>query len=89
MKNSILIEWISQACEIHSMSMEFFTWPWMDLFFKEDTEKFKFAHLAGSILFLPYGVAVDEFQHVVYENPDMTPDERNALRSSGVMSGFS
>ena len=67
-----------EACEIHSMSMEFFTWPWMELFFKEDTEKFKFSHLSGAILFLPYGVAIDEFQHVVYEKPEMTPSERNA-----------
>ena len=66
-----------EACEIHSMSMEFFTWPWMNLFFKEDTDKFKFAHLSDAILFLPYGVAIDEFQHIVYENPDMTPAERN------------
>ncbi|MCA1319252.1 M3 family oligoendopeptidase [Bacillus tianshenii] len=66
-----------EACEIHSMSMEFFTWPWMDLFFKEDTEKYKFSHLSGAISFLPYGVAVDEFQHFVYENPDATPTERN------------
>lgn len=70
-----------EACEIHSMSMEFFTWPWMDLFFKEDTEKFKFSHLASSILFLPYGVAIDEFQHIIYENPTMTPAERNAVWS--------
>jgi M3 family oligoendopeptidase len=67
-----------EACEIHSMSMEFFTWPWMNLFFKEDTEKYKYEHLSSSLLFLPYGVAVDEFQHVVYENPDMTPAERKA-----------
>ncbi len=66
-----------EACEIHSMSMEFFTWPWMQLFFEEDVDKYKFSHLAGSIQFLPYGVAVDEFQHVVYENPEMTPAERN------------
>lgn len=65
-----------EACEIHSMSMEFFTWPWMELFFKEDTEKYKFTHLSGALLFLPYGVAVDEFQHYVYENPDVTPAER-------------
>lgn len=65
-----------EACEIHSMSMEFFTWPWMELFFKEDTEKYKFAHLSEALLFLPYGVAVDEFQHFVYENPDVTPAER-------------
>lgn len=67
-----------EACEIHSMGMEFFTWPWMERFFKEDTDKYKFAHLSGALLFLPYGVAVDEFQHVVYENPDFTPAQRNA-----------
>ncbi len=66
-----------EACEIHSMSMEFFTWPWMELFFKEDTEKYKFAHLSEALLFLPYGVAVDEFQHFVYENPEVTPAERS------------
>jgi M3 family oligoendopeptidase len=67
-----------EACEIHSMSMEFFTWPWMELFFQNETDKYKYAHLASSILFLPYGVSVDEFQHWVYENPDATPQERNA-----------
>ncbi len=66
-----------EACEIHSMSMEFFTWPWMQLFFKEDTEKFMYEHLSGAVQFLPYGVAVDEFQHVIYENPDMSPADRN------------
>lgn len=67
-----------EAAEIHSMSMEFFAWPWMELFFKEDTEKYKFDHLGGAILFIPYGVAVDEFQHFVYENPEATPAERKA-----------
>ncbi len=67
-----------ESCEIHSMSMEFFTWPWMEYFFKEDTEKYKFAHLSGALQFLPYGVAVDEFQHVIYENPQMTPSERKS-----------
>ncbi len=67
-----------EACEIHSMSMEFFTWPWMELFFEEQTDKYKYAHLCSSILFLPYGVSVDEFQHWVYENPEATPKERNA-----------
>lgn len=67
-----------EGAEIHSMSMEFFTWPWMELFFKEQTEKYKFAHLSDALLFLPYGVAVDEFQHIVYENPEMTAAERKA-----------
>lgn len=65
-----------EACEIHSMSMEFFTWPWMELFFKEDTTKYKFSHLNNSLLFIPYAVTVDEFQHFVYENPEATPEER-------------
>lgn len=65
-----------EACEIHSMSMEFFTWPWMELFFKEDTDKYKFSHLSDALLFLPYGVSVDEFQHWVYDTPEATPTER-------------
>lgn len=69
----------SEACEIHSMSMEFITWPWMELFFEDDIEKFKFFHLADSLMFIPYGVTVDEYQHVVYENPNMTPDERKKV----------
>ncbi|MGG2066554.1 M3 family oligoendopeptidase [Bacillus sp. S14(2024)] len=67
-----------EACEIHSMSMEFFTWPWMKLFFEEDTEKYYFSHLSSALLFLPYGVSVDEFQHFVYEHPDASPAERKA-----------
>ena len=65
-----------EACEIHSMSMEFLTWPWMNLFFEEDTEKYKFIHLSEALLFIPYGVTVDEFQHWVYENPEVSPQER-------------
>lgn len=67
-----------EAAEIHSMSMEFFTWPWMNLFFEEDTDKYKFSHLSSALLFLPYGVSVDEFQHWVYENPSATPEERKS-----------
>ena len=65
-----------EACEIHSMSMEFLTWPWMDLFFENDTDKYKFIHLSEALLFIPYGVTVDEFQHWVYENPEVAPKER-------------
>ena len=68
----------AEACEIHSMGMEFLTWPWMELFFEDQTEKFKFYHLQGALLFLPYGCAVDHFQHWIYANPDATPAERNA-----------
>lgn len=65
-----------ESCEIHSMSMEFFTWPWMHLFFEEQTEKYYYSHLSDAVEFLPYGVLVDHFQHEVYEHPEMTPQER-------------
>ena len=67
-----------EACEIHSMSMEFITWPWMELFFKEEVDKYKFSHLSGAVNFIPYGVTVDEFQHFIYENPEATPEERKS-----------
>jgi M3 family oligoendopeptidase len=65
-----------ESAEIHSMSMEFFTWPWMKQFFKEETDRFKYKHIAGSLSFLPYGACVDHFQHWVYENPEATPKDR-------------
>lgn len=67
-----------EACEIHSMSMEFFAWPWMDKFFGENADKYRYAHLADAMMFLPYGVTVDEFQHFVYEHPNATHTERCA-----------
>jgi len=67
-----------EAAEIHSMSMEFITWPWMGLFFEEEVDKYKFSHLAGAVSFIPYGVTVDEFQHFVYENPQASPEERKS-----------
>ena len=65
-----------EACEIHSMSMEFFAHPWMGDFFKEDLEKYIYSHISEAITFIPYGATVDEFQHFVYENPTATPYER-------------
>lgn len=67
-----------ESCEIHSMSMEFLTSDYYHLFYGEDTAKAMIAHAADSVYFLPYGSMVDEFQHIVYSNPDMTPAERNA-----------
>lgn len=67
-----------ECCEIHSMSMEFFAYPWMKLFFKDQDEKYRFSHLSSSITFIPYGVSVDEFQHYVYENPSVTHEQRKA-----------
>ena len=33
-------------------------------------------HLEDAIDFIPYGTMVDEFQHIVYGNPELTPKER-------------
>ncbi|MBO4538298.1 MAG: M3 family oligoendopeptidase, partial [Erysipelotrichaceae bacterium] len=67
-----------ESAEIDSMSMEFFAYPWMKDFFREDTQKYYYSHFCGTLTFLPYGVLVDHFQHEVYNHPEMTPDERKA-----------
>ncbi len=67
-----------EACEVHSMSMEFFGWQNAEGFFGPDARKFMYSHLSGAVTFIPYGTMVDHFQHIVYEKPDMTPAERHA-----------
>ena len=69
----------SESAEIHSMSLEFLSWPEMDRFFGDQADEFRRVHLLEQLLFLPYGVAIDHFQHEVYENPDATPSERHAM----------
>ncbi|MBP3728909.1 MAG: M3 family oligoendopeptidase [Lachnospiraceae bacterium] len=66
-----------EACEVHSMSMEFFGWQNAEGFFGPDARKFMVSHLAGALTFIPYGTMVDHFQHIVYEKPEMTPAERH------------
>ncbi len=66
-----------EACEVHSMSMEFFAEKYAEDFFGKDANKYRYAHLAGAIKFIPYGTLVDHFQHSVYEKPDMTPKQRH------------
>lgn len=56
--------------------MEFFTEPWYDRFFGDRADDYTLMHLEGAITFIPYGCMVDEFQHIVYANPDMTPEQR-------------
>lgn len=65
-----------ECAEMHSMSMEYLTYPWMKYFFKEDTDKYLYQHLCDAITFIPYGCIVDAFQTYCYENPDMTHEER-------------
>ena len=65
-----------ESAEIDSMSMEFFAHPYSEYFFKEDTQKYHYDHIASSLIFLPYGCLVDHFQHEVYNHPEMTPEQR-------------
>lgn len=68
------------AAEIHSMSLEYLTWPWMEEFFgKDDADRFRRQELQAKIAFLPYGVAVDHFQHLVYAEPNATARRRREM----------
>ncbi len=69
------------SCEIHSMSMEFFTYPWMHLFFGKDIDKYKKYHYDSAIKFIPYGTLVDHFQHIIYKNVSLSPDDRKKIWS--------
>lgn len=68
-----------EVCEIHSMSMEFFTYPWMDLFFGKNTEKYKYAHFVSAITCIPYMACVDEFQHRVFEENAVDAAKRRKI----------
>lgn len=68
-----------EACECHSMSMEFLTAPYHHLFFGKNVKKYEYAHAASGLIFIPYGCMVDEFQYIAYERPELTPDERNEI----------
>jgi len=76
---SVLRRYSMETAEIHSMAMEFFTWPWMEGFFGDQTGKYYYSHLSSALTFIPYGTMVDEYQHHIYEKPNMTPKERNEL----------
>lgn len=65
-----------ETAETHSMSMEFFTGKWMELFFGERAEDYRKLQLEDAIAFIPYGCMVDEFQEIVYTKPELTPKER-------------
>lgn len=69
----------SEINEIHSMGMELWTYPWMESFFGDKAEMYRKDHLADALMKIPYMVCVDEYQHKVYENPEMTAMDRRAV----------
>ena len=81
MRNQPIADYYSEStdiAEIHSMSMEQFAYPYAEKFFGDKADKFRFQHLQEAVTFVPFGVAVDEYQHIVYAHPELTPKERTA-----------
>ena len=68
-----------ETAETHSMSMEFFTEPWMNLLFGSRAKDYVDMHFEDSMAFIPYGTMVDEFQEIAYQNPGLTPAQRNGV----------
>lgn len=68
-----------ETAEIHSMSMEYFTYQWMEKFFGDRADEYRKMHFMDAITFVPYGCMVDEFQHIIYDKPELTPAERKAV----------
>ena len=80
--SSAFIECISptlETCEIHSTAMEYLSYPYLENFFAEDADACRQLHMTQSLLFLPYGCMVDEFQHLVYSNPEMSCENRHQI----------
>lgn len=78
------LPWIDQlwptmeAAEIHSMGLEFLTWPQIGALVEDGAaDRYRRMHLIDALSFFPYGVCVDHFQHEVYARPEMTPEERH------------
>lgn len=65
-------------CEIHSTSLEYLIYPWLKLFFEGDEVKYKIEHMTKHLKLFGYIAAIDEFQHVIYDKPELTKDERKS-----------
>lgn len=69
----------SEVAESHAMAMEFFVLPYMELYFGERAGDYATMHLEGAVNRILYQCQQDEFQQLVYENPEMGKEERNRL----------
>lgn len=67
-----------ECCEMHSMSMEYLTYPFMNMFFEEEADKYRYFHLASAITFIPYGCIIDAFQEYCYQHPYLNHNQRKA-----------
>jgi M3 family oligoendopeptidase len=69
----------AEAGEIHSMALEFLTYPLYHRLLGDDATRFRAQHLATQLLMLPYIAAIDEFQERVYADPKTSPAGRRML----------
>ncbi|KAA0546946.1 M3 family oligoendopeptidase [Bacillus sp. BGMRC 2118] len=67
------------SCEVFSFTMERFTWPWMELFFGEETKLYQFSHLTNAFMFMPLASVIDEFEHFLYESPAASISDRKKV----------
>ncbi len=64
------------VAEIHSIGCELLSFPWMDLFFGDDADRYRFSQLMDTVFLIPHICHVDEFQEFVYTNPHCGPEAR-------------
>lgn len=62
-----MVEAGSEINEIHAMAMELFTYPWMEMFFEENADKYRLRHLQKNLSAVPYMVCVDALQTRTFE----------------------
>ncbi|MFD1176442.1 M3 family metallopeptidase [Paenibacillus puldeungensis] len=65
--------------EVHSRTMEFLSYPYLELIVGEHQNTFRQNHLYEALRYLPYRCAIDEFEHQVYENIALTKSQRCQL----------
>ena len=63
-------------CEIHSTSLEFLMYPFLNMFSKEDENKYKIRHLTSVVSLIVSMCISDDFQKYVYDNPNISIDDR-------------
>lgn len=78
-RNSHMRQYTSEAAETHAMAMEYFTMPYMELFFGDRARDYEIMQLEDGIRLIVSECQQDEFQQLVYENPQMSREERNGL----------
>jgi oligoendopeptidase F len=69
----------AELAEVHSIGLEYLCHPEMERLFGAAAGRFRRLHLIDALAFLPYGAAIDHFQHLVYARPEATPAERHGM----------